>query len=384
MMVNKISNSFPSFEEIYKYANKFVEEHPEIAWSEVVGVSEEGQDVMAIHVTDKTFSSEGKEMFLAIYGRHGNELGTRVAGIGLLEWLESKEALEVRKRQHVIIVPVANPDGNAKNKFHAPENGLSKLEENIISNLAETYKPDAVVDVHSLWYNDLEAIIDAHPDSWGEDDMIYQRLAMRMWETVENSGNPFIVTNSKNIKKVLKALDYNNFLCEAFYEKVHPLVFGIELNHFNRSPLDVRNVGVVCVSSLLKAGNQRFPWQKNSGYPNQILLGDLFTSIRARGKNASERRKSRVEIWKNRKHFQRPKRSTISDNKIKIETGYSGKKLSFSFDLTTRIRKDRSIQGVSLNGKNVHEFSTFQDRSSTYVSVPIKNGGKHKLTIITS
>ncbi len=41
-----MSNSFPSFKRICE----FVDENPEIAWSEVVGVSGEGRDVLATHV----------------------------------------------------------------------------------------------------------------------------------------------------------------------------------------------------------------------------------------------------------------------------------------------------------------------------------------------
>jgi hypothetical protein len=378
-------NAFPSSEETCEFTKKFVKRHPEMAWTEVIGVSEEGRDVMAIHLTDRTSPSEEKEVFLAAYGRHGNELGTRAAGIGLLEWLGSEEASEIRRHQHIITIPVVNPDGGVRDKFHAPEDKLSRLEKDVIAYLAETYRPDAVIDVHSLWYNDLQAVIDGHSTSWGEDNMIHRKLAMGMAEAAEKIGYPFIVTDPENIERTLEALTYNNFFCEAFYEEIHALVFGLELNHFNTSPSDVKNSGVACVLALLKEGTQRFPWGKNPGYPNEILVGDLFTSIRARGENAGERRKSRVEAWKNRKQFQGPKRNVMKNGNIKVEIGYSGKKLSTGVEITTRIRKDRSIQGLFLNGEDVNEFSTFQDTSSTYVAVPVNTvkKGEYELNITT-
>lgn len=239
------------------------------------------------------------------------------------------------------------------------------------------------MDVHSLWYNELQAIIDGHTGSHGEDNMIHQILAMNMLESAEKTGHPFMITDFKNIKKVLAGLGYNNFLCDAFYDKVHSLVFGLELSHFNWSPLDVKNSGVACVSALLKAGNQRFSWQKDSGYPNHILFGDLFTSIRAAGKNSGERRRSRAEIWKNRKYFQRPARIRMRNDNIKVKTEYSGENLSSGLEITSRIRKDYAIKDIFLNRKKVDEFVTFQDRSSTYVSIPIKTirKGKYELTI---
>ncbi len=75
----------------------------------------------------------------------------------------------------------------------------------------------------------------------------------------------------------------------------------------------------------------------------------------------------------------------MKNGNIKVETEYSGKKLSSGFEITTRIREDYSIQSVSLNGENINEFSTFKDASSTYGSVPIKPAekGEYELTIIT-
>lgn len=381
-----MSNPFPSFGETKGLVNKFVTTHPQIAWTEVIGTSKEGRNVSAVHVTNRDLPLENKEIFLAVYGRHGNELGTRTAAVGILEWLGTKKANDIRNNQHVIIIPIANPDGSSKNNFHAPNQRLSKLEKELIQNLTERYKPDAVLDVHSLWYNDLQAIIAGHTDSHAEDNMIHQRLAMSMSESAEKNGYTFMAIDRKDIQKVLKYLEYNNFLCKAFHEKIHSLVFGLELSHFNKLPSDVKKSSIACTSTLIKFGNKRFPWQRVSGYPNRILSGDIFTSIRASGRNASQRRESRVKIWKNRKHFKRPRRTTMKNGNIKVQTEYTGEELPSGFEITIRIPNEGVIKSVYLNRKKINGLVTFSDPSSTYVSVPVrtKGNGKYEVKVITS
>jgi hypothetical protein len=365
------SSSFPSLEKIYEVVDRFVEENSEIAHMESVGRSDENRDVMAVHVTDKSRPVAEKEVSLIVCGRHGNELGTRTVGLGLLEWLTSERASEIREKQQIIVVPVANPDGCARKEFHAPSDGLSRLEEGIVGKLAEPYKPDAVVDVHSLWYSELEAVIDAHTENLGEDNMIHKRLTSRMVESAEREGYPFLSTDIRSIRRILRGLEYNNFLCEAFYEKNHSLVFGLELSHLTLSPEDVKRSGVACISTLLEAGNERFPWEKASGYPNRILIGDLFTSIRAGGESADERRRSRSKIWQNREHFTKPRRKTIAGNVIKVVSEYFGDELPVSFELICRIRGNPSIRRIVLNGEKIDKYYTFRDQCSTYVSASI-------------
>jgi hypothetical protein len=365
------SSSFPSIEKIYETVDKFVEENPEVAHMESVGLSEENRDVMAVHVTDKSLPMAEKEVTIVVCGRHGNELGTRTVGTGLLEWLALERASEIRKKHHIIVVPVANPDGCARNEFHAPLDRLSRVEKGIIEKLGETYKPDAVVDVHSLWFSDLEAVIDAHTKNLGEDEMIFKKLVSRMVESAEREGYPFLITDIRSIRRLLRGLRYNNFLCEAFYEKYHSLVFGLELSHLTLSPEEVKRSGIACISALLEAGNERFSWENTPGYPNSILIGDLFTSIRVGGKSEDERRRSRSKIWQNRDHFTRLRRKTEANNIIKVVSEYSGDELPLGFKLTCRIRGEPSIRKISLNGEEIDNYYKFRDNCSTYVSAPI-------------
>ncbi|NIQ05195.1 MAG: hypothetical protein GWO20_05565 [Candidatus Korarchaeota archaeon] len=363
--------SFPSFVEVYQAVEGFVEKNPEIAELESIASTEDRREVKAVHISDKKLPRDKKEVVVVVSGRHGNELGTRTFSIGLLEWLASEKAERIRKRQHIILVPIANPDGAAKNEFYAPFGRLSKLEKKITTYLAEVYKPDVLVDVHSLWYSDVEAVIDGHTEGSAEDDMIHGTLAYRMVKKAEEEGYPFLTTDHQGIRRILKRLSYNNFLCEAFYERIHSLVFGLELNHFSLSPEQVSRSGIACVKALLNVGNEGLPWQRNAGYPNRILIGDLFTSIRARGRNPGEKRDSRIKLWTQRNKFKRLERRVEAPNKLKISFEYSGEKLNSGLDLSFRLRGNPSLQKIELNGNKIDTYYTFSDSASIYVSVPI-------------
>jgi hypothetical protein len=85
---------------------------------------------------------------------------------GSLDWLASDAARDILTNQQVIVVPVANPDGCAKQIFGLPTDRLSSLEKETVVNFGLSCIPDVVIDVHSVGkqkygYNwgGLEAII---------------------------------------------------------------------------------------------------------------------------------------------------------------------------------------------------------------------------------
>jgi len=304
-----------------------------------------------------------------VCGRHGNELGTRVVGTALLGWLCSDAGAETRRRQLVIVVPVANPDGCVREEFFAPSDGLSDVEQRTIAELARTHQPDLVVDVHSFGESDIEAILPANTTSAAEDVFIHRDLAMRATEGAARVGYPFAV------HAVRLSGDYNNFFCGMCYDRFHSLAFGMEVNHASLAPDQAAASGVAAITSLLDAGNTRSPWEPQAGYPNRILLGDLFTSIRAAGDDAGQRRTSRSHIWPNRRHFARPKRETAGSSAIRVLTEYAGAALPCRFSLSCRLRGSPAIRAVRLNGEPV-DAPTHTDNCSTYVHVGIAPSGR--------
>jgi hypothetical protein len=175
---------------------------------------------------------------------------------------------------------------------------------------------------------------------------------------------------------------YTNYTCGPAYLKWHTLVFGMETNHYALSRAgDIALSGLAPCKSLLEMGSTRLPWEKDKGYPVNILHGDFRISIRPLGKNASERRASRIRIWNERTNFNVPQREMADRETTIARVRYFGRNLPMEFALCLRMRQN-NIQSITARGKEV-PFETFKDSCSTFVYVPIvmEKAGTTELTI---
>lgn len=368
------SSSFPSLSDIYQSLDRLIDRNSDCMHIESLGLSEDGQDIKAVYVTDRSLPLSEKEVAMVVCGRHGDELGTRGVGPALLEWLLSPEGEETRRKQLVIVVPVANPDGCVKEEFFFPQDRLSETEQTTIVKLARVYHPDAVIDVHSDFL-DTESVIMANTSNSGEDVFIHNVVRAKMIAEASRLGYPFLA------HEVERSRSYNNFFSGVCYENFHSLAFGMEASHFSLGPEEAAESSLAVIRSLLNVGNTCSFWEANSGYPNRILVGDLFTSIRPVGRNATERRQSRSEIWQNRKFFTCPLREALNRRTIRVVTNYSGEELVGGFSLSCRIRGFPTIQRVLLNEKTVDPH-IYKDECATNVCVdnPLI-GGEYELVI---
>lgn len=368
------SSSFPSLSDIYQSLDRLVDRNSDYTTIESLGLSAEGRDIKAVYVTDRSLPLSDKEVAIVVCGRHGDELGTRGVGPVLIEWLLSPEGEETRRKQLVIVVPVANPDGCVKEEFFFPQDRLSETEQTTIVKLARVYRPDAVIDVHSDFL-DTESVIMANTSNSAKDVFIHNVIRAKMIAEASRLGYPFYA------HEVEISQGYNNFFSGMCYENFHSLAFGMEASHFALRSEAAAESSLAIIRSLLSFGNTRSFWEANSGYPNQILVGDLFTSIRPIGRNATERRQSRSEVWQNRKFFTYPLREALDTRTTKVVTNYSGEKLEGGFSLCCRIRGFPTIKGVLMNEKAVDPH-IYKDECATNVCVdnPLI-GGEYELVI---
>ena len=371
-----VLDTFLPFEEVHQIVDRFVADHSAIARGETLGLSEEGREIKVVFVTDPDIPECEKQVAFVICGRHGQELGTRVIGPTVLDWLASDAGAETRRRQVVAVVPVANPDGCVREEFWAPNDGLSRTEEETIGELADRYHPDAVIDVHS-WGGvlDGEAMVAANTTGFGEDVAIYESMAAKMVESGAAKGYPFA------LHRMGRRGGYNNFYCGMCYERFHSLVFGLEVNHVALKPHQTAESGMAVIGAFLEAGNVTAAWEREPGYPNGVLLGEFWTSIRPMGRNAAERRESRCAIWRNRQGFTVPKRECVPPSTIAVKTEYSGEEACPPFALVSRIRRIPEVKSVRLNGREI-ETGRHEDTCSTYLWVEVDEATRRRNEVL--
>jgi hypothetical protein len=397
--------------EIYRWLDDWVGKNKAVARKEIIGTSPDHWDIPAIFITDENVPIENKQIAVVTLGRHGQELGTRVVGPEIIRYLCNSDAEEIRKAQLVIVVPVVNPEGFAANEFRSSMTSLTKTERLVLGGLFKEYRPDMMIDFHSLGKTagskydrgDMEVIIPANTTRWAMDEQIHQYVAQEMQRAAASEGWPYEIHTLEDLatyyfgdtkignmpwtylkEKVYllhmqDAYDhyhipeedqYTNYTCGPAYLKWHTLVFGMETNHYALSRAgDIALSGLAPCSALLKMGCTRFPWEKDKGYPVNNLHGDFRISVRPLGKNASERRASRIRIWNERNNFNLPQREMTDRETTIARVRYFGWNLPMEFALCLRMRQN-DIKSITTRGKEV-PFETFKDDCSTFVYVPI-------------
>jgi hypothetical protein len=409
--------------EIYQWLDDWVEKHKGVARMEVIGKSSGHLDIPAVFITDEHVPNEDKQIAVITLGRHGQELGARVVGPEITRYLCSSDAEEIRESQVVIVVPVVNPDGFVLNEFQSSMTSLTKDERLILGRLLKSYPPDMMMDFHSLGKGagsrydrgDMEVIIPANTTRWAMDEQIHQYIAREMQRSAASAGWPYEIhtledlatyyfgetkignmpwTYLKEKVYLLHMQDfydhydtpeesaYTNYTCGPAYLKWHPLVFGIETNHYALSRAgDIALSGLIPCTSLLKMGSTRLPWEKDKGYPINLLHGDFRISIRPLGKNASERRTSRIRIWNERMNFNLPQREMMDHETTIARVRYFGWDLPMEFALCLRMRQE-NITSIRTGNKEV-DFEIFKDDCSTFVYIPLRmeKAGTIELTI---
>jgi len=409
--------------EVYRWLDEFIEKNERIAHKKVLGKSANNWEIPAVFVTNRDIKDDNKQIAVITSARHGQEFGARVVAPEILNFLSGDEAQEIRDTQLVIVVPVVNPDGFVLNQFCSSFTSLTKTERLILGALFRSYPPDMIIDFHSLGVEsgsnhdtgDMEVIIPANTTKWAMDEQIHQYVAQKMVDAAEESGWPYEIHTLEDLatyyfggrdignspwsymkEKIFMlhmqdfsdgydipeesdmtdgtpepgGTTYTNYTCGPAYMKWHSLVFGMETNHGAITQAgDVAESGMVPCAALLKMGSTRFPWEKEIGYPVNILHGDFRISIRAVGNNAAERRNSRIRVWGERHHFNHPQRQMKDLETTVARVRYFGNDLPMQFALCLRMRQ-KNIKSVCLGGEEI-DFNIFEDRCSTYVYLPL-------------
>ena len=398
----KSREASPTLKEIELYICKLPEKYPGLVKTEIIGYSKEKRPVWVVKITDSKVSEENKQNVLIAGGHHGSEESGRVSCLGLIEWLLTKEAKEVRRTQQIIIVPSANPDGAFYNTRYNRSNidlgwdyflktGPKAPETKAIAALADRYQPDVVVDVHGLAGGTVNEMVNTVPTrEYSTDERVFKLIAEEMKSGAEKKGYPMdghsMSWNGWYDRDQKEGIGYMITYC---YRKYHSIGF---LTESNESPSfsisDMKKSGSARLIALLKTGLKKYPFEYYKGYPTGVIAGSQFLSITDLGKTAGERRKSRPGLLSNLDYFHFGRKNPEKKGEIEINLDYKGKTLDTGLGFRCRVRGKVKLKKVLYGAKvlAVSEkdgYVTWKDSCSTYIqiNIPVLSARKRSFTI---
>jgi hypothetical protein len=305
---------WPPFEAVEALLRRWAREHPDRMRLDALTRSAEGRAVHAVRLTDPSVDDCDKEHALLTCLHSGVERSGTTALLCILEWLLSDDALarETLRRQVVVGVPVAHPDGYVHGyhgnvygpwAFTGPQDPRHMPEAMAIKGLMDLYQPELHADLHGMSLDfakyamlensgnpysnlglrchnreivrlmDEAALAEGYPSDWQESDseQVFwgpelESMGLKLWE-----GRPRV---------------YAAVYCHNLY---HTLLSASEVN-WERS-------GLLRHRRLLRVGNETWPGEYYAGYPTRVMLSNQHQMITAYGSTAAARRRSRVEIW---------------------------------------------------------------------------------------
>jgi hypothetical protein len=231
---------------------------------------------------------------------------------------EDPFASEVLRRQIVVVMPICNPDGYVKPEFKndfgldaylewnekGPTQPDKMPEAMAIQKILDRYQPEVVSDVHG---NDMSFPGYIHFEGHVNNPSLrsYEPEVERLMdEAALEAGYPTyrgeadeqrIFTGPvKGIPSDKQSRKKPRIFCGTYaYLQYHSLMLASE----NAWPESF----VARHERLLRIGNEVWPGEREAGYPTRTILTHGHQIVAA-GRNASERRRSRVELW-NKQHL---------------------------------------------------------------------------------
>jgi hypothetical protein len=321
------------------------QQHPMILDVERAGLSLEGLGLYLLKITDPEIPIEAKQVCLITSLHGGPERSGTTTILHLIEWLlgDSDEAKETRRKQIVLIMPINHPlaffetdrflNASKIDPYTGgdPQNwDLENLEYKaadkapevkVVLDIVDRWQPEVHVDVHGTGLQE-------YPDDRLGDRTRYQgqimfevtgsaysNYALRPWdwrvtEAIIQAGvdagypsDRFEADGQRSFHgPVMNPIadrtwrgQPNFYTAQYGYAKYHTMVMAFEVGW--------EQSGVARLKGLLRIGNNRWQQEPNEGYPVDRVKPFIGHFVTSWGRNAAERRRSRVELWQKQGRF---------------------------------------------------------------------------------
>jgi hypothetical protein len=319
--------------------------HPQILELKTVGHSLEGEPLSLLVVTDQSVPDDDKQICF-ITSLHGGPERTGTSTIlHLAEWLlsDQAEAVETRRRQVVLLMPIVNPHayfetdrfGNSlgidpytgggvanwdltKMAFKHPEKAPELM---AVLSVMDAYQPDVHADLHGIGLQEYPSEKLGDRTLYSGQTMFevtgsaYSNHTLRPWDwriteamvsagVAAGYGSDRFEADAQRLlwgSNLTQAsqqlwLGHSNFYTAQYgYHNFHTMIMALEIGW--------EASGVARLRGLLRVGNQVWPGESHRGYPVDRVKSFIGHFVTATGETASNRRASRIELWQKQSRF---------------------------------------------------------------------------------
>ncbi|MDD4102417.1 MAG: DUF1080 domain-containing protein, partial [Kiritimatiellae bacterium] len=344
---------WPTMDDIYATLRAWSEKHDDRMTLETVGMSLEGDPILAAIITDRSVPDDDKHSIMITAFDSGWERSGTCGALHTMEWLMggSRLARQARRYHQVVFMPIPNPHGyrnhlayNSKkvNPYHGGRGrsdhwDLQKIEVKnpedaphmvAITKVFDKYQPEFILDMHGVGLKYAGQLVQPSLGS------AYSNTSNRPWdwrllETMigyaNRSGHAFVRM------EVDAQQSYFPTGLEAYSKRFwmgRPLFYTAQYGYakYHTMPCTVE-VGwpegaVEAVKGLLDFGVRQFKESPVPGLPvNRAVYQPGNLSVCAYGATAKERRRSRVELWQRQEEIMLGSAYPYTDGRIMAVCG---------------------------------------------------------------
>ncbi|RBP45671.1 zinc carboxypeptidase [Roseimicrobium gellanilyticum] len=320
--------------------------HPKTFTFQKRDESPEGFPIYLAKVTDMSVPDVDKQVCLVTALHSGPEHSGATACLALMEWLlgDSPEAAETRRRQIVLFMPVINPmamfhtDRFRNSKGVDPYTSLGPLGKSLdvrhlmlmnevsapeigaVLSVMDEYQPEVHADLHGIGLQEYA------PEQLGQRRLYqgqmmtevtgsaYSNFTLRPWdwrvtEAMITAGREAGFPSDRFEADAQRSFSGPEVAAQAgrlwsgqplFYTsqygyfKYHTMILAMEVAW--------EESAVARMRGLLRLGNKTWEDERAPGYPVQRMKSLVGHFITTWGRNATERRASRAELWPAQEH----------------------------------------------------------------------------------
>lgn len=335
-----------TFAEYEATLNYWAKSHPNIFAFQKRGESHDGQPVYLVKITDSAVPDEDKQVALVSALHGGPERSGSTTTLKLIEWLlgDSILARETRRKQILLVVPIANPYAFFESDRFGNKEGIDLYDPQLaywdlkklklaapqrtpelaaFLSIVDEYKPEVHLDLHGTG-------LQAFPEEKLGDRTMregqtmfeisacsYSNCGVRPWdprvtEAMVRAGQEAGYGSDRaeaDAERCFWNADHDYFRNRLWIsprpERFRTPFYGYMKYHTMISTTEIgwEESGVARVRGMLALGNQPWVDEKFSGYPVARVRYRAGRFVTAYGQTAAQRRQSRVELWSRQMNF---------------------------------------------------------------------------------